>query len=164
MPSGPSNPLEHRWGLQVKGAGPSDSPQSSHPGQGLTGPCTPGCTLCGLCLALSGVTGQAGVWTGEGMGWGLHRGSRGQIPFATRPVQPLASLLQLRQEVPAPGYSHKLCAWWFPCSLHSGLHVPYCRPQRKWGMPGTAQGPPQKKAESIPKLPSPKLSTKTPVI
>ena len=42
------------------------------------------------------VTGQAGVWTGMGMGWGLQRGNWGQSLFAPRPVQPLLTLLQHR--------------------------------------------------------------------
>lgn len=71
---------------------------------------------------------------------------------------------------PAAAQVGRACSWFLPkarrlvVSLHSGLHVPYSLPPRRQGTPGPAQGPPQEKGESSPKLPTPTLSRKTPVI
>lgn len=158
----------HTWVLQVKGAGPLDlvvifpSPQPSHPRHSPISLCMPGCTLCN---PVGGpIWGhRASCELGRGVRLGaLQRGSLGQVPLTSaRSLPPWPGLLHLGGVL--------LTSWALgflapnPPGLRASCppqHAPHSMPQRQWGILGLTQLP-CKKAESIPKLPIPKLSTKT---
>lgn len=93
-----------------------------------------------------------------GMGWGLQRGNWGQSIFIPRPVQPL----------PPSSSVGRTCSWFFPQARHLVVLLvlstsrPLQSAPKNQGTPGPAQGPPQEKGESTPKLPTLTLSRKTP--